>query len=106
MDEKVIQKKTKRFGNRQRIKLLNRRLYRKLRGKGKVNKRFLRDEEYEEVLRSYSSVLRREERERYMHLVKAAAFSYNEFSDEDVEFCKQVYHKVLYEKRKEEEEKE
>ena len=40
----------------------------------------------------------REERERYMHLVKAAAFSFNEFTDEEVAFCKQVYHKVLYEK--------
>jgi len=106
MDERAIQKKIKRFGNRQRIKLLNRRLYRKLRGKGKVNKRFLRDEEYDEVLRGYSAVLRKEERERYMHLVKAAAYSYNEFSDEEVEFCKQVYHKVLYEKRKEEEDRE
>lgn len=106
MDERAIQKKIRRFGNRQRIKLLNRRLYRKLRGKGKVSKRFLRDEEYDEVLRGYSAVLRKEERERYMHLVKAAAFSYNEFSDEEAEFCKQVYHKVLYEKRKEEEDRE
>lgn len=105
-DDRAIQKKIRRFGNRQRIKLLNRRLYRKLRGKGKVYKRFLRDEEYEEVLRGYSAVLRKEERERYMHLVKAAAFSYNEFSEEEVEFCKQVYHKVLYEKRKEEEDRE
>ena len=105
-DERAIQKKIRRFGNRQRIKLLNRRLYRKLRGKGKVYKRFLRDEEYDEVLRGYSAVLRKEERERYMHLVKAAAFSYNEFSGEEVEFCKQVYHKVLYEKRKEEEDRE
>ncbi len=105
LDERAIQKKIRRFGNRQKIKLLNRRLYRKLRGKGKIYKRFLRDEEYDDVLRGYSAVVRREERERYMHLVKAAAFSYNEFSDEEVEFCKRVYHRVLYEKRKEDEDR-
>lgn len=102
MDEGVIQKKTKRFGNRQKIKLMNERLYRKLRGKGKIYKRYIRDEEYEEVLQKYRSVVSREERERYMHLVKAAAFSYNTFTEDEVEFCKQIYHKVLYEKRKEE----
>ena len=104
-DERTFQKKTRRFGNRQRIKLLNRSLYRKLRRKKKIHRRFLRDEEYDEVLHGYRAVLRKEERERYMHLVKAAAFSYNEFSDEEVEFCKQVYHKVLYEKRMEDEDR-
>lgn len=104
-DERTFQKKTRRFGNRQRIKLLNRRLYRKLRRKKRIHRRFLRDEEYDEVLYGYRAVLRKEERERYMHLVKAAAFSYNEFSDEEVEFCKQVYHKVLYEKRMEDEDR-
>ena len=101
-DERKFRKKTKHFGNRQKIKLLNQRLYRKLRGKGKFYQRFLRDEEYDEVLRKYSEVLSREERERYMHLVKAAAFSYNGFTDEEVAFCKQVYHRVLYERAKEE----
>ncbi len=106
LDEKAIRKKFGRFGNRQKIKLMNRRLYRKLRGKGKISRRFLRDAEYEEVLRGYSGVLRTEERERYMHLVKGATFSYNEFTDEEVDFCKQVYHKVLYEKPKAEDDRE
>lgn len=102
MDDDVIQRKSKRFGNRQKIKLMNERLYRKLRGKGKIYKKYIRDEEYEEVLQKYRTVVSREERERYMHLVKAAAFSYNTFTEDEVEFCKQVYLKVLYEKRKEE----
>ena len=100
-DERRLRKKTRHFGNRQKIKLLNQRLYRKLRRKGKISPRFLSDEEYDEVLRKYSAVVSREERERYMHLVKAAAFSYNEFTDEEVAFCRQVYHKVLYERAKE-----
>ncbi len=100
-DERRMRKKTKHFGNRQKIKLLNQRLYRKLRGKGKIYQKFLSDEEYDEVLRKYSDVVSREERERYMHLVKAAAFSFNEFTDEEVDFCRQVYHKVLYERAKE-----
>lgn len=101
MDEGTIQKKSKGFGNRQKIKLMNERLYRKLRGKGKIYKKYIRDEEYEEVLQKYRTVVSREERERYMHLVKAAAFSYNTFTEDEVEFCKQIYHRVLYEKRKE-----
>ena len=100
-DERKMKRKTKHFGNRKKIKLLNQRLYRKLRRKGKIYSKFLSDEEYDEVLRKYSAVVSREERERYMHLVKAAAFSYNEFTDEEVEFCRMVYHRVLYERAEE-----
>lgn len=97
-DEKHMKRKMKRLDNREKIELLNRRLYRKLRKKGRILKRFLRDTEYENVLEKFRLVLSREEKERYMHLVKAAAFSDGEFTEEEVEFCKQVYHKVLYEK--------
>ncbi len=97
-DERHMRRKMKRLDNRGQIELLNQRLYRKLRKKGRILKRVLRDTEYEDVLEKFRLVLSREERERYMHLVKAAAFSGGEFTEEEVEFCKQVYHKVLYEK--------
>jgi len=97
-DERHMRRKMKRLDNRGQIELLNQRLYRKLRKKGRILKRYLRDMEYEDVLEKFRLVLSREEKERYMHLVKAAAFSVGEFTEEEVEFCKQVYHKVLYEK--------
>ena len=83
-----------------KISHLNQRLYRKLRKKGKIIRKNLRDEDYEEGLRKSSKAVSREERERFMYLVKAAAFSYNDFSEEEVAFCRQIYHKVLYEKGK------
>lgn len=97
-DSRKMQKRTRNFCNRMKITHLNHRLYRKLRGRGKILKKNLRDEEYEEILAKYGRTVSREERERFMYLVKAAAFSYNDFSEEEVGFCKQIYHKVLYEK--------
>ncbi|MGN1083825.1 MAG: transglutaminase domain-containing protein, partial [Lachnospiraceae bacterium] len=97
-DERRLRKGMKRRGNRQKIKFLNRRLYRKLRAKGKIRKRFVWDEEYEEVLRKQCKGLTENEKNRYMQLAKAAAFSLNEFTEEEVTFCRQIYRKVLYEK--------
>ena len=99
-DERRLRKKMKRRGNRQKIKLLNRRLYRKLRAKGKIRKKFVWDEEYEEVLRKQCKELTEEEKNRYMQLAKEATFSYHDFTEEDVTFCRQVYRKVLYEGKK------
>lgn len=93
--ERKLTKKGRYSGNRRQIKQWNRMLYRKLRIKGKFRKRTLRDEEYEEVLQRYKDVLSPEEINRYMYLVKAAAFSYNDFTEEEVWFCKTVYRKVL-----------
>lgn len=92
--------KRKHAGNRRQIKQWNRLLYRKLRAKGKFRRGTVSDEEYEEVLKSYTKVLSPEEARRYMYLAKAAAFSHNEFDDEEVWFCKTVYRKVLYEEGK------
>ncbi len=99
-DERRMRKKTRNFCNRKKITHLNHRLYRKLRRKGKIFRKNLRDEEYCEVLRKATRAVSREERERYMFLVKAAAFSENEFTEEEVSFCKRVYHRVLYDKGK------
>lgn len=105
-DDKRINRKMKRLDNREKITLLNQRLYGKLQKKGRILKRHLRDTEYEDVLEKFRLVLSREERERYMHLAKAAAFSKGAFTEEEVEFCKQVYHKVLYEKGVKEDDRE
>ncbi len=95
--------KRKVFGsNRQRIKLWNRMLYRKLYAKGRLRKKYVWDDEYEAVLKKSGEMLLPEELERYMYLVKAAAFSRQEFTDEEVTFCKQVYHRIVYASKKEE----
>ena len=82
-------------GNRQRIKLWNRLLYRKLYAKGRL-KKYVWDEEYEAVLKKSGEMLLPEELERYMYLVKAAAFSNRDFTDEEAAFCKQVYRRIVY----------
>lgn len=96
-DERQIQKQTKHRGNRQWINLLNRRLYRKLRLNGRIRKKDLPDEEYGRALMKQCVAFSREEKERYMYLVKEAAFSVNDFTEDEVEFCHRMYHKVLYE---------
>ena len=96
-EERRFAKKTRRYGNRRRIKYLNQRLYRKLRRRRVVKKRQVWDEEYGAVLKEYYTGLSAAEVDRFMYLVKAAMFSYGEFSDEEVAFCKAFCHKVLYE---------
>lgn len=96
-EERKLLKRKKYHGNRQRIKLWNRMLYRKLYAKGRLRKKYVWDEEYETVLKKSGEILRPEELERYMYLVKAAAFSRNEFTDEDADFCKQIYQRIVHE---------
>lgn len=98
-EERKLSKRKIFAGNRQRIKLWNRMLYRKLYARGSLRKKYVWDEEYEAVLKKNGEMLLPEELERYMYLVKAAAFSGHDFTDEEAEFCKQVYHRIVYEKK-------
>ncbi len=76
------------------IRMMNRRIYRKLRMTGKIIRLNLRDDSYEEILKKNYSDIPAKEWERYMELVKAASFSKREFSDEEVKFCYEIYRKV------------
>lgn len=77
------------------IRRINRRIYRKLRLTGKVIKTDLRDEGYEKLLvKNYKSVSV-EEWKRYMDIVKAAAFSIRDFSEDEMNFCHRVYCRVI-----------
>lgn len=100
-EERTLLKRRVFGGNRQRIKLWNRLLYRKLYAKGRL-KKYVWDEEYEAVLKKSSEMLLPEELERYMYLVKAAAFSNREFTDEEAEFCRKVYRRIVYASKQEE----
>lgn len=95
-ESRRIRRRLQRLGNRRGINLLNRKLYRKLRRTGKIVKSNLTDEEYETVLEKCGKEVTFAERKRYVRLVKEAAFSYNEFSSEDVVFCFEVYRRVVY----------
>lgn len=96
-EERKLLKRKSFVGNRQRIKLWNRMLYRKLYAKGKLGKKYVWDTEYEAVLKENGRMLMPEELEQYMYLVKAATFSGQEFTDEEATFCKQIYHRIVYE---------
>lgn len=96
-EERRFAKKTRRYGNRRRIKYLNQRLYRKLRRRRVVKRKPVWDTEYETILKQCCAGVSAADVDRFMYLVKAAMFSYEEFSDEEVAFCKKIYHKVLYE---------
>lgn len=77
------------------IRMMNRRIYRKLRLTRKVVRKNLRDDGYEEVLKQNYPDIPAESWARYMVLVKAAAFSKQGFTDEEVAFCHEIYRKVI-----------
>ena len=77
------------------IKLINRRIYKKLRHTGKLFKFNIRDDEYKKVLIENYPEAQPEDWERYMEIVKAAAFSKRDFSVEEMEFCYGLYCKVV-----------
>lgn len=101
-DERRILKKFGNQENGQRIRTLNTRLYGKLRRRGRLHGRNLSDEEYGRALLKQSTAFSGEEKERYMCLVKEAAFSENDFTEEETEFCHKIYHRILYERTGEE----
>ena len=77
--------------NRIAIRMINRRIYRKLRLLGKVWVLNLRDNRYEEILKETYPDIAEEEWKKFMDLVKAAAFSKREFTDDEVKFCYRIY---------------
>lgn len=77
------------------IRTINRRIYRKLCLTGKVVKRDLRDSGYEALLKKTYPEVSDEEWERYMEIVKAAAFSKRDIPVDDMDFCYEIY-RIVY----------
>lgn len=95
-DEAKIAKQGANQSNRKKIVYLNRRLYRKLcRQRLIVRKKRISDEEYGRILLKACDLLSWEDKERYLYLVKEAAFSKNVFTEEEVLFCHRIYRKIL-----------
>lgn len=92
--DRRLQRLIQRSGNRQAIRFVNRKIYQRLRRSGKLMKTSLRDAEYEELLKKKYQEIMAEDWNRYMKLVKAAAFSCGEFTEQETEFCCGIYRRV------------
>ncbi len=79
------------------IKMINRRVYNKLRRRGKILRLNIRDDEYKKVLIATYPQIEPEEWENYMVIVKAAAFSKRELSKDEMLFCYELYSKIMSE---------
>ncbi len=79
------------------IKVINRRLYKKIRLTNVAFKGNFTDENYGELLKKNYPNIPSYEWDRYMDIVKAAAFSKRDFSTKEMEFCYFMYRKVTNE---------
>lgn len=77
------------------IKNINRKIYKKICFTGKIFSSHIRDQEYEAILKKNYPKVPEEDWSRYMKIVKAAAFSKEELSVEEMEFCYKIYQKVI-----------
>lgn len=82
------------------IKMINGRMYNKLLLSGKIRKLAIRDDEYREALIYNYCEIPESDWDRYMEIVKAAAFSKREFTVEEMEFCIDIYLKVSIKPKK------
>ncbi len=77
------------------IRNINRRIYRKVRVDAKIFKNNLRDTEYAEVLKKTYTDITEKEWGRFMVVVKAATFSDIELAEKEMDFCYDVYKRVM-----------
>lgn len=80
------------------IKNINRRIYRKVRIDAKIFKSNLTDEEYAEALKKTYTDITEKEWARFMVVVKAATFSDIELEEKEMDFCYDIYKKVINKK--------
>lgn len=90
-----LQKLIKRKRTLRAIKFMNRQIYRKLCFSGKTLRTSLNDAAYGDALKKAYPEVSAEEWDKYMDIVKAAAFSRRDFSVEEMEFCNVIYQKVV-----------
>lgn len=89
-------RKLMRMGETERtVKMINRSIYRRLCFDGKL-KKGQTDVEYGVALKENYRALKSHEWDQYMETVKAAVFSEREMTVEDMNFCYEVYHGVIY----------
>lgn len=80
------------------VRMMNREIYDRLCRKKLLPRReYVRDEEYKNALIKAYPGITNTQWERYMEVVKAAAFSGQELSVEEMKFCHEIYEKVMKE---------
>lgn len=77
------------------VRLINRRIYNKLRRMGKIRKRYVTDTEYEEILGAVFTKADADEWRHYMEIVKKAAFSDVDISKNEAYFCHKIYQRIV-----------
>ncbi len=90
-NDRLIENEFRKKNYRKAIVRLNRRLYKKLRHKGKIFRFDLKDEEYLRVLKETCPEFGDENWDRYIGLVQRAAFSKGEFTEEEAKFVFSAY---------------
>lgn len=75
------------------VKSINRRLYKKLRTTGRLLKVNVGDDKYEEVLKKTYPEISESDWKRFMDIAKAAAFSCEIITEEEMDFCYEIYKK-------------
>lgn len=73
------------------VKILNRSIYKKLKSDAHFIKTYLKDSDYEANLIMTYPEVSASDWDKYMRIAKAAAFSQDEVSQEDAEFCYKLY---------------
>lgn len=76
------------------VRRINRRLMAGLRRRGKTVGRYPTDAEYGGLLKKQFPDISGDDWDRYMEIVKEAAFSRNELEQEQARFCREIYQKV------------
>ena len=82
------------MGIRTAIRLINYRVYFRLKLMGKVLKRGITDVEYEALLKKTYPKIEVDLWEKYCKIVKAATFSEGERTKEELEFCYRMYRQI------------
>ena len=80
---------------RQAVGRINRRIYRKLRLRGKARRQDMTDAVYEKELKLAYQTVSGQEWAHYIGVTKAAVFSGNGISREDACFCLKIYDRIL-----------
>ncbi len=80
---------------RKAIQRISRRIFFRLRIKGKIRRFYLNDASYEKLLKKTFPEIYEQKWEQYMQIMKAAAFSNASMGSEDAQFCYWIYRKIF-----------
>ncbi len=86
-----LKREISRRRNRRAVQRINNRFYRLLRRRAGVRVRQVSDPEYGRLLARYFANIKEKDWLRYIEIVQKAAFSQEEITDEEAQFCYRIY---------------